>query len=386
MTARSLRRWSWVHRWSSLVCTVFLLLLCVTGLPLIFSHEIDELTGAGFSPVPMAADAPRASLDAVARSAMQEYPGRVPLYFFAEEDEPDLWYVKLDKRTDTDERDAVLLAVDARTAEPLGAPDAGEDFMSVMYRLHVDLFAGLPGKLFLGLMGLLFVVSIVSGTVLYAPFMRKLDFGTVRHERPPRIRWLDLHNLLGIATLTWALAVGGTGVINTWADLILKAWQSEQMHILASGRATPLLPADPHPPSRELTVQRVLDRASQAFPDMQLSTLAFPGTLLSTPEHFAVILHGNTPLTSRLRQAVLVHPESGEVLQASARPWYVTLFQLSQPLHFGDYGGLPLKLIWALFDLITIAVLASGLYLWLARPVLSRTPVANAQEGKVGHA
>ena len=154
MTARSLRRWSWVHRWSSLVCTVFLLLLCVTGLPLIFSHEIDELTGAGFSPVPMAADAPRASLDAVARSAMQEYPGRVPLYFFAEEDEPDLWYVKLDKRTDTDERDAVLLAVDARTAEPLGAPDAGEDFMSVMYRLHVDLFAGLPGKLFLGLMGM----------------------------------------------------------------------------------------------------------------------------------------------------------------------------------------------------------------------------------------
>ncbi len=143
MTARSLRRWSWVHRWSSLVCTVFLLLLCITGLPLNFSHEIDELTGAGFSPVPMAADAPRASLDAVARSAMQEYPGRVPLYFFAEEDEPDLWYVKLDKRTDTDERDAVLLAVDARTAEPLGAPDAGEGFMSVMYRLHVDLFSGL---------------------------------------------------------------------------------------------------------------------------------------------------------------------------------------------------------------------------------------------------
>ena len=41
--------------------------------------------------------------------------------------------------------------------------------------------------------------------------------------------------------------------------------------------------------------------------------------------------------------AVDRHDEIGEVLQASARPWYVTLFQLSQPLHFGDYGGLPLK-------------------------------------------
>ena len=31
-------------------------------------------------------------------------------------------------------------------------------------------------------MGLLLVVAIVSGVVLYAPFMRKLDFGTVREE------------------------------------------------------------------------------------------------------------------------------------------------------------------------------------------------------------
>jgi uncharacterized iron-regulated membrane protein len=37
---------------------------------------------------------------------------------------------------------------------------------------------------------------------------------------------------------------------------------------------------------------------------------------------------------------------------------------VSQPLHFGDYGGMPLKILWAVLDLITIAVLISGLYLW----------------------
>jgi len=40
---------------------------------------------------------------------------------------------------------------------------------------------------------------------------------------------------------------------------------------------------------------------------------------------------------------------------------------VSQPLHFGDYGGLPLKIIWALLDIVTIVVLGSGLYLWLDR-------------------
>lgn len=366
MTAQSLRRWGWIHTWSSLVCTAFMLLLCLTGLPLIFSDEIDRLAGAGFH---LAAPAPgqgRATPDAVAAAAQAQRPGLVPLYLFAEADAPDLWYVKLDTRVDSDERNAVLLAVDAVHAQVLGVPDFGQGFMHVIYRLHVDLFAGLAGKLFLGLMGVLLLVSLISGIVLYPPFMRKLDFGTVRHERGRRIRWLDLHNLLGVVTLTWALVVGGTGVINTWAELILKAWQADQMIALAGGRTQVLLPAQaaeaaPSP------IQYALQRAQEAAPGMRVAMIAWPGSLLSTPQHFAIILRGDTPLTARLSQSLLVTPASGEVLQAGSRPWYVTLFQLSQPLHFGDYGGLPLKILWALLDLMTLVVLGSGLYLWLAR-------------------
>jgi len=45
----------------------------------------------------------------------------------------------------------------------------------------------------------------------------------------------------------------------------------------------------------------------------------------------------------------------------------MSVLLLSQPLHFGDYGGLPLKLLWALLDLATITVLVSGLVLWVRR-------------------
>lgn len=50
MKARTVRVWSVVHTWTSLISTVFLLLLCLTGLPLIFHHEIDELLG--YAPAP----------------------------------------------------------------------------------------------------------------------------------------------------------------------------------------------------------------------------------------------------------------------------------------------------------------------------------------------
>ena len=39
----------------------------------------------------------------------------------------------------------------------------------------------------------------------------------------------DLHNVLGIVTLVWALVVGAIGVINTWVNILLNVWQYDQM-------------------------------------------------------------------------------------------------------------------------------------------------------------
>jgi uncharacterized iron-regulated membrane protein len=64
---------------------------------------------------------------------------------------------------------------------------------------------------------------------------------------------------------------------------------------------------------------------------------------------------------------VLVDAETGALTAVRELPWYVKTLLISQPLHFGDYGGMPLKIIWAVFDIVTIIVLGSGLYLWLAR-------------------
>ena len=42
MKLKTAKRWFKWHKWTSLICTLFLLLLCITGLPLIFHEEIDE--------------------------------------------------------------------------------------------------------------------------------------------------------------------------------------------------------------------------------------------------------------------------------------------------------------------------------------------------------
>ena len=362
MQSRTIKTWAWLHKWSSLVCTVFMLLLCLTGLPLIFHHEIGHLLGTEVETPKMAPGTPHASLDKVLEVARAKHPDRVVQFASKDADDDNLWFVTMTPTPEPTD-DFRSVAIDARTALVLAQPRFDEGFMYVMFKLHVDLFAGLPGKLFLGFMGLLLLVAIVSGVVLYAPFMRKLDFGTVRRDKRTRLKWLDLHNLLGIVTLVWLFVVGATGMINTWADLVIKYWQYDQLSaLMVPYQGQPTVPV-----AERGSVQRSMEVAQAQAPQTKLSFIAFPGTAFSSPHHTTFFLKGNEPFTSKLLQPVLVDAKTTEVTSTPKLPWYLTALLVSQPLHFGDYGGMPMQILWALLDIATIIVLGSGLYLWLRK-------------------
>ncbi|KAF0844608.1 putative iron-regulated membrane protein [Methylovorus glucosotrophus] len=357
----NIRLWYLTHKWTSLLCTIFLLMLCLTGLPLIFHEEIEHFSGVVEAPL-MAADTPDASLDAIVTAAKQARPNDVIQFMFWDaEEHPHITQVSMSERMDTPPDEFKTVLLDSRTANILDVPPPDKGFMYIMLKLHTDMFAGLPGTLFLGLMGLLFVAAVVSGIVLYQPFMRKLDFGTVRKEKSQRLKWLDVHNLIGIVTIVWVLVVGITGSINTLSQIIIAIWQQDQMaEMLQPYKNLP-------PPTSTGSLEKAMQTARQAVPDMHPSFVAFPGSMFSSPHHYTVFMKGNTPLTSRLLKPALIDTTTSELTDTRDMPWYVKTLLLSQPLHFGDYGGLPLKMLWTLFDMFAIVVLGSGLYLWWGR-------------------
>lgn len=361
MKSTTIRRWSFVHTWTSLICTAFLLLLALTGLPLIFHHEIDHLLGDAPVLREMPADSPRLDLQQLVQAAEAHRRGEVLQYLGWEDDEPNGVVAITAATAGTEPNSSHTFMLDARSGEPVAMPSANGGFMMTMLRLHVDMFAGLPGKLLLAFMGLLFVVAIVSGAVLYAPFMRRLEFGTVRRDRSTRTRWLDLHNLIGIVTLTWALVVGVTGVISACADLVIAAWRNESLAAMVEPYR------DAPPLTERAPATRLLEIAAQATPGMEPDFIAFPGTRFSSEHHYSVFMKGSSHLTSHLWTPVLIDARTLEVTAIGERPWYMDTLAMSQPLHFGDYGGLPMQLLWATLDVLTIIVLGSGLYLWWVR-------------------
>jgi uncharacterized iron-regulated membrane protein len=367
MTRRTVLAWAWVHKWSSLVATAFLLMLCLTGLPLIFHEEIDAATGGRAPLAVLPEGTPPKSLDVLLAIALATRPGEVPLYMSFDTDRP---VVNITTGPVPDAAEAAMhfLSLDARSGAILPAATEG-GVMHVLLELHTDMLLGLPGKLFLGAMGLLCVIAIVSGIVLYAPFMRRFGFGTVRRDHGARAKWLDVHNLFGIVTIAWLAVVALTGTINTLSEQITNAWKADQLAAMVAPFAGQPVPAD------FSSVQAAVELAEARAPGMRPQFIAFPGVAFSSTHHFGVFMQGRTPLTAKLLTPVLIEAETGRFADMRPMPWYMQGLLLSQPLHFGDYGGLAMKLLWAALDLVTIVVLGSGLYLWIGRRRRTLRPV-----------
>ena len=363
MTRGTIKAWYLVHKWSGLIPTVFLLMLCVTGLPLIFHDEIDAAMEDGTSSA--LAGMPSAEgglpLDAMLATALAERPGEVPLFMAFSPDSP-LLTVTTGPTPDAAGEDMSLLFLDRATGASLG-PAPVNTVMDCLLQLHTDMFLGLPGMWVLGAMGLLFVVALVSGTVLYAPFMRRLAFGTIRADRSERVKRLDQHNLLGVVALAWMAVIGLTGAINAFADPLTDSWRDGEVAAMAAaydGEA-------PLPPSRYGSLDVAMASAQAALPGRSPQFIGFPGGDWSSGHQYAIFFQGDRPLTQNLLTPALVDAETGELTDARTMPALNQALMMSKPLHFGDYGGLPLKIIWALLTCATIWVLWTGVMLWLRR-------------------
>jgi len=366
MSRGTIRAWYLIHKWTSLICTLFLLMLCVTGLPLIFHDEIDALSGEAdrmtMAGPPSSSDAPGLKpLDAMLAKVLASSPGEVPV-FMAFDNESPLMTITTAPRPDSDGAEMTIHLLNRATGETAGR-EKEEGVMHFLLQLHTDMFLGLPGMLLLGLMGFLFFIALVSGTVLYAPFMRKLDFGTLRISRNERLRQIDYHNLLGIVALAWMSVVGLTGVINAAATPLRQMWQmGELAEMTQAYKGQP-----PLPPSRYGSIDKAMAQVREARPGNNPQFIAFPGGTYSSKHHYAVFLQGTTKLTEHVLTPALVDAEEGVLTDIRQMPWYMVALSYSQPLHFGDYGALPLKILWAILDFFTLYVLWTGIRMWLGK-------------------
>ena len=361
--SRTFRLSLWLHRWSGLVAAPFFLVLCLTGTVLIFHEEIDAW--AGFEPAVEASDAPLRPLAALADAALARAPGRRVVAVALDAEHPERVTVNLAAPGIRTVAGADPVLMDARSGAVLSRPDPRTTPLGLLLRLHANWFLGLPGQLAGGAVALLVVLCLVSGTVIYGPYIRGLAFGAVRRGCGAALRQRDLHNLIGVATLGWTLLVSVTGIALALGGVGLQAWQATELQRLVRAHAPASAGRVDGPAAVSLDAVRAA--AEAARPGWRATLMIVPDTVLSTDRHFTVLLAGPTGLQKRLFEIALVDARDARVAEVARLPWYLTIVRLSQPLHFGDYGSWPLKILWCALSWATLFITGNGAWLWWTR-------------------
>ena len=240
--------------------------------------------------------------------------------------------------------------------------------------MHTTLFLPVIGRYVVNFFGILTLISIVTGLIVYKKFWRGF-LRRPRFERGPRT-WLgDLHRLTALWSVWFLLIIGLTGTWWFYDDPLVSAGGAPALvesrpalPRLSSVELDALGPETPTPRSGAEIVAAV----QAAYPDMRV-TLLVPPANASRP--FMVRGDRGEVLVQGGANTVYVNPYTAEIMGARLSEDWTAMQRIDSamhPLHYGTWAksgaaDLTVKLVWFLGGAVASFLAISGLIIYLKR-------------------
>ncbi|CAK15993.1 PepSY-associated TM helix domain-containing protein [Pseudomonas entomophila] len=369
--------WFLVHSWLALPIWFFVLIVCFTGMLAVVSQEIVWLANPDVRASKPDDAAQRLSFQQVLDALHKAEPDMAVRFL----NQPDGSHFALNAGVTFPDGSSPTLYVNPYTGAIQGK-SPNFNFEAFTRALHgwwlVPFTNGYSwGWYLVSLLGLPMLASLVTGLVVYKKFWKGF-FKLPRRSHGPRIFWGDLHRLVGVwsiwfvATIsitgTWFLiqAVLGDNHISITTEPVVPVIAREQVPLTADGSPAPRIDLD------EAT--RI---AQSSIPGLDVSFISVPATAYS---HVSLGGRSWYPL---MIQTAAVNPytravDSQFLLGDRSALEFVT--ESMRPLHTGDFGGLPIKLIWAFFGLLLSLMVFSGLLIWTKRTAQATAAALKREE------
>lgn len=270
---------------------------------------------------------------------------------------------ELPRTTITTDTQAMHIDAQGRIA----APEENR-WSEFLYGLHYTLhLPGVIGITIVGVLGMLIVALAISGILAHPKIFR--DAFRLRARHNSGVALSDWHNRLSVWTLPFTLAVALTGAViglaTVTAYVMAETYYDGDIEAVYApifgGEEEPNAAAAPLP-----DIATPLRYMAANHPDVRVTYAVVhePGTAgqhvqivgehprrLIFGEYYTFDAAGNFEGTAGLADGSL-----GQQAAAS-----------NYNLHFGNYGGLPVKTAYILFGLALTVVCATGIYIWLGK-------------------
>ena len=242
---------------------------------------------------------------------------------------------------------------------------AWSDFLlQLHYLLNLP---ALLGIVLVGALGVAMLALALSGVIAHPRIFR--DAFRLRARDREGVGLADWHNRLSVWTLPFSVAIALTGAIIGTAIVTGYAIASADYGGDLEKVYAPIYGAEAKPdpaPAPLPNVAAALRHMAAAYPEFVVSyvTLHDPGTagqhVQIVGEHERRLIFGDYyGFDAAGRFAHKAGLSDGAIGQQAAASLY--------RLHFGNFGGLPVKLAYLLFGAALTAICATGTFLWLGK-------------------
>ncbi len=244
-------------------------------------------------------------------------------------------------------------------AEPLPRYARVDAFM---FDLHSSLALGIPGIFLTGVLGVIFLISTVTGWIIYAPFMKALVFGMIRRGKAAHMRFADMHKLVGIGALAFNLVMAVTGIGLTLGLFAIQMQVRQDLKTIES-IAGAIVPTDP-PPSAD----SARAAAQTVFPDHTITLIDYPGPETIQGEKVFTFFAALDPADPGLLPDIgIITAEETPRAQVYPLHWWMEAILVGAPMHTGSYGGKPMLAAYLLFSLSSGFLSLSGYFMYIAK-------------------
>ncbi len=261
--------------------------------------------------------------------------------------------------------DTQAVHVDAEGSIAVPEKNGWSEFLYALhYALNLPVLIGIT---IVGALGAMIVALSVSGVIAHPKIFR--DSFRLRSRQGGAIALADWHNRLSVWTLPFSLAIGLTGAIIGLAALTSYGIAATSYDGDLEAVYAPIFGDEPEAdpaPAPVPDVAAALTHMAAENPDVEVTyaILHDPGTagqhvqILASPdrrlifgEYYGYNAEGRFQGTAGLADGTL-----GQQAAAS-----------TYNLHFGNYGGLVVKIAYIIFGLALTAISATGIYIWLGK-------------------
>lgn len=349
------RLWFDWHSWLGIMGGLLLFLICWSGAFAVLSHEIDWLLTPTLRVSPDGEAADLAAIQGKLKAAMPE----TRLIAVFKPLGPRFAAVGL---VSTAARQTRLVYVDPYRLEITGTASV-VTVQRVFREFHQDLF-GLygAGKYLVCLLSVPLLLSLVTALLFYKRWWRR--FFELRAGRGPRAFWSSLHKVAGLWSLWFVPVIALTGFWYLFEHARYHLVDGKFAYVDAYPLAVHPLPALPSAGER-MTFAALLDAAQSARPDLDIRA-----AYSDRKGYFYVVGQAGDPLVRDRSNSLFLDPRDGRVAY-SQRPGDLSAYwqwsDMADPLHFGNFAGLPVKLLWFLFGVALSGLSLTGAWLHVKR-------------------